>query len=274
MNELQEKLVSMLDWFHNFCCDKEVGYFVLGGTAIGAVRHRGFIPWDDDIDVGLFREDYDRLISMSEEINKSGRYRIEHYHNRLDHIYPYAKLYDLNTTLVENTKYKQKKGIYIDIFPLDNIEGNSFKESERRFKKINMKVMFLCTRVCALRKGRNLFKNASILISRLIPDVILPLNKLIKRLDKNFVTWADDDCTYVANFAGNWHEKEIMKKEWYGTPKLYDFENIKVYGPENIDAYLKRQYGNYMKLPPKEKQITHHDYIYINLNEGYESEGV
>ena len=78
-----------------------------------------------------------------------------------------------------------------------------------------------------------------------------------------------DECEYVANYCGNWHEKEIMKKEWAENPVLCKFEDIQIYIPEDADAYLKRVYGDYMKLPPEEKRVTHHDFLYLDLNKSY-----
>lgn len=120
MTEIQLKLLDMLKWFHEFCIENKLRYYALGGTMLGAIRHKGFIPWDDDIDVGMPREDYDKMIELVID-KQDEKYRLEKPLQNKDFVYQYCKLYDTSTTLVENTRYKTKRGVYLDIFPLDGI---------------------------------------------------------------------------------------------------------------------------------------------------------
>lgn len=267
MNVLQKRLVDILKWFHEFCESNDLKYYVLGGTLLGAIRHKGFIPWDDDIDVGIPRDDYDRLKKIME--NANGRYILETPESKKkDFVYSYCKLYDTETTLVENTRYKTKRGIYLDIFPLDGI-GNTLEESKVNFKKIDRINNIISTKTCALSKRRKLYKNLAIIASRCVPRFIINWKKQIEKVNDICKSRPYNDYKYVGNLLGNWHEKEIAKREWFGTPKLIDFENIKIYAPSNYDAYLTNVYGNYMVPPPIEKQKTHHDYIFIDLNKSY-----
>lgn len=266
MTEVQNRLLEMLKWFHELCEKENLTYYAQGGTVLGAVRHNGFIPWDDDIDVGMPRNDYEKFIKLQKKTNGKSQYYIEYPNDKKDFVYPYCKVYDTKTTLIENTRYKTKRGIYIDVFPIDGI-GNSIEESIKNFKKIDNKKNLLCTQICALRKGRKLYKNLSILLLRTIP--FLDSLKIIKDIDKSSKSYDYDNCEYVANLCGNWHEKEIMKKQWVIKPILCKFENTSIYIPEDYDAYLTRMYGDYMKLPPIEKQVTHHDFLYLDLNKSY-----
>ena len=268
MTELQKKLLSIMEWFHCLCEEENLVYFAQGGTALGAVRHNGFIPWDDDLDVGMPREDYEKLYKLSMKIDKNSRYCIEFPSNKKDYVYPYAKIYDTTTTLVENTRYKTKRGIYIDVFPIDGI-GNTIEEGLKNFKRIDRKRNLMCTQICAIRKGRKFYKNFSILISRCFFGMFLDYKGIISRIECIAKKNDYGKCKYVANIYGNWHEREIINKEWIGTPILCKFENINIYILENSDAYLTRMYGDYMKLPPIEKRCTHHDYISIDLNKPY-----
>lgn len=271
MTEMQRKLLNMFSWYHEICKKNKLVYFSIGGTLLGAVRHQGFIPWDDDIDVGMPRQDYERFIQLAESINSDSKYRIEFSTGKKEFVYPYCKIYDTETTLIENTRYQTKRGIYIDVFPIDGI-GNTLKESMVHFKEIDRKVNSLCVRVCAVRKERKLYKNIAILVSRCIPEAVWNSQRIIKKIDILSKKKSYTESVYVANLVGNWHEKEIMKKEWFGKPVLYPFETIEIYGPENYDSYLKQVYGNYMQLPPVEKQISHHDYIELDLEHSYLSE--
>ena len=264
MTDMQSKLLEMLKYFHKFCVEHDLRYFALGGTLLGAVRHKGFIPWDDDIDIGLPRKDYEKLIALSSEI--ASPFLLEKPLINKDFVYQYCKLYDTTTTLVENTRYKPKRGIYLDIFPLDGI-GNTIEESWRNFKIINKKNSYIMTKICAWSKHRKFYKNLAIVISPCLP--FPRWRKVLQKLDDICKSRNFDEYEFVANLYGNWHEKEIAKKEWFGMPMLYDFEDIQIYGLQDADSYLTAIYGDYMQLPSIENQKSHHNYIYIDINKSY-----
>ena len=121
MTETQRKLLTALQWFHHFCSEHNLRYYAVGGTCLGAVRHKGFIPWDDDIDVGMPRKDYKKFLELTSAIQDNELYKVEYLPSKHGFTYPYCKLYDIGTTLIENSRYKIKRGIYIDVFPLDGI---------------------------------------------------------------------------------------------------------------------------------------------------------
>ncbi len=266
MTELQQKLLCMLKWFHDFCVEFNLRYYAIGGTILGAVRHKGFIPWDDDIDIGMPREDYNELIKYMQYPIKKNNYVLEIPLQSEDFVYQYCKLYDYTTTLIENNRYKTKRGIFLDIFPLDGI-GNTLEESKKNFKTIDRMNNYILTKTCALSSHRKFYKNFAIVLSRYVP--FPKWQSTLRKLERVCTSRSFDNCTFVANLVGNWHEKEIIKREWMGRPILYDFENIQIYGPQDAESYLKGLYGNYMQLPPIEKQKTHHDYIKLDLKKSY-----
>ena len=268
MNDLQIKMLDMMSWYHDFCVSNNLRYYVVGGTALGAVRHKGFIPWDDDIDVGMPRSDYEKFKELVSTIDHDSRYTVEFPSDKKDFVYPYGKVYDTYTTLIENTRYKTKRGIFIDVFPLDGL-GDSKESAVSNFEAIDAKYNILATQVCALRKERSWYKNLAIIVVRCIPSFILNARKTVAQIEALSKKNSFDESVYVANAVGNWHKKEIMRREWLGEPTLYDFETIQVYGPERYHDYLTQLYGDYMKLPPKEKQISHHDYLYFNIEKKY-----
>lgn len=266
MTDLQIKLLNMLDDFHKICIENNLSYYVVGGTALGAIRHKGFIPWDDDIDVGMPRDDYERLKDLSKTLSLP-KYEFE-FSGKKDFTYTYGKMYDTTTTLIENNRYKICRGIFIDIFPIDGI-GNDYKEGLKHFRRVKKIKNLIGAKTCGIRKGRKFHKNFSIIIMHLIPERILGTNKLMQRFEELCKKNNYNDCDYVANLSGAWGTKEIIKKEWLGKPLESDFQNIKVMCPEKYDEYLTAVYGDWNKLPPKEKQKTHHDYLYIDLNHSY-----
>lgn len=263
--ELKVMLTAMLEWLHNFCEEHHLRYYILGGTMLGAVRHKGFIPWDDDIDVGMPREDLEKLQKLLLN-SKQERYILETYNTvAKDYYYPFAKLYDTQTTLIENTKYKIKRGVYIDIFPLDGI-GNSLEESKKNYKKINILYDLLLSKVTGIRKGRSIYKNIVVIIFRMIP---INAKNILQRLANECAKRKWDDYDWIGNLVGAWRFKEVMPKIIMGNPCLYQFENIMVYGAEKADEYLTYLYGDWRKLPPVEKRITHHYYIMCDLHKSY-----
>ncbi len=268
MTQLQNRLLQMFRWLHEFCAERGLRYYMLGGTMLGAVRHKGFIPWDDDIDVGMPRSDYEKLEQfLREETNE--RYRLETPRTEAaDYFYPFSKLYDTQTTLIENTRVKIKRGIYLDIFPLDGI-GNSERESKRNDRPVLWKHNLLLTRVTGIRAGRSKLKNAAVRAARLIPGSILDNKKLLLELEQDCRKYDFDTCLWVGNLVGAWRFREVMPREYFGEPTLYDFEGQMMYGPQMAEEYLTRLYGDWRKLPPAEKRVTHHDFIALDLNHSY-----
>ena len=267
-NELQTRLLSMMRWFHGFCVEHSLRYYVIGGTMLGAVRHKGFIPWDDDIDVGMPREDYDRLCSLLRK--EKAPYVLETPEDGAkDFPYLYGKLYDPTTTMVEKKRKTVVRGIFLDIFPLDGL-GNSEEAKNLHYKKIKSLIDLHLTMVCALRKGRSWKKNAAVLLARLIPGFILSPRKVAAKLEALRRQYTFDGSAYISNTAGAWGAKENFPREVFGTPTLYAFEDMEVFGPEQFDAYLSGMYGDYMTPPPKEKQVSHHDFISYDLNKSYQ----
>lgn len=267
-SQLQEMLKDMLVWFHTFCTENNLCYYVIGGTMLGAVRHHGFIPWDDDIDIGMPRKDYRCLAElMGNEHNQ--RYVLETpYSDNKDFFYTMSKLYDTKTTLVENTRYKIKRGIYLDIFPLDGM-GKTKEEAKNFFSDIKRRRLFLLTLTTGIRKGRGKCKNAAVLFLRIIPDFILNKKKMLHDLEQRCAEKDYDDCAFVGVLMGNWLEKEIMPKCYFGTPTKYQFGTSTVMGVEKYDEYLTALYGNWRQLPPEDKRQSHHDFLYMDLEHSY-----
>lgn len=268
MTELQEKLLDMLKWFHNFCEKEGLTYFAAGGTALGAVRHKGFIPWDDDIDVGMPRPDYEKFLKLAKKINGQSDYFVEFSQGQKEYVYSFAKIYDTRTTLIEDIRYKAKRGIYIDVFPIDGV-GNSEEECNKNFKLVHQKINILRMLVVGLKKKRSLKKTFLILAARCIPSFVLSHTKLIAQIRELAMKCEYDKCDYVVNYGGAWGKKEIIKRQWIGKPQISRFENIDIYIPNDYDAYLTALYGDYMTLPPVSKRCSQHNYLYINLEQSY-----
>lgn len=264
--QFKEYLINMMHWFHEFCKENDIKYYALGGTMLGVARHHGFIPWDDDIDIGIPRKDYERLARLLK--NRKGRYVLETPHsNSKDFYYTYSKLYDTRTTLIENSKTPIKRGIFIDIFPLDGL-GNTIDDCRRKYKKIDILRMLLISRITTVRKGRGVLKNVLVLIMNLFPNFLINNKKLQIKIDNLCKQNDFNNCIYGGNLMGHWRIKEVMPTHIMGTPVLYKFENIEIFGVEHYDEYLTKLYGNWRIMPPKDQRITIHDFN-CDLNKSY-----
>lgn len=264
LNPLQTKLLEMLKWLTDYLHENELTYYIIGGTMLGAARHKGFIPWDDDIDIGMPRQDYEKLIKLLE--NPIEHYVIESPKGYArDYLYNVAKFYDVNTSMTELLRKKIKRGVYIDIFPLDGI-GNTEEESFKNYKKIDRANMLLAMLVCGVRKERKWWKNCAVLAGRILP--ISP-KKLAQKVDLLSAKRDFYKCEWVGNMMSTYRARDIMKREIFGTPTLYNFEGLQVYGPEKHEEYLTQIYGDWRKLPPKKKQHSAHDFAELDLNKSY-----
>ena len=267
LTPLQNRLLLMLEWFHDFCEKNGLTYYIVGGTMLGALRHRGFIPWDDDVDVIMPRPDYERLQVLLR--NRIDNYVLENpYVGTEDYLYSFSKLYDVTTTMVEDAQIKVRRGVYIDVFPLDGL-GNTYIESKRFYKKIDKLNMLIATKTSKVRKGRKIYKNIAIIVVNLFSKRILDTKGLILLFDSMCKRHSYETSKYVANCASVYRFKEIMKKSVYGKPTKYQFEDILVYGLENPEEYLSNLYGNWKELPPEDKRQSNHDFIALDLSKSY-----
>ena len=261
MTEMQQKLLEMFTYLINYLETNELTYYIVGGTLLGAVRHKGFIPWDDDIDIAMPRNDYEKFIKFYNNENK--RFILETPYENKDFLYTFSKLYDTQTTLIERRRRNFKRGIFIDILPLDGA-GMSYKESITLFKKINKMNAFFNARTCAIRKERKWYKNLAIILARIIP--LFDDKKYSLKIDSVVSSLDYSDSLYVANFSGTYGKKEVVEKRLFGKPCVFEFETLKVKGPEFYNEYLTHLYGDWTKLPPPEKRGIQHDYLYIDLS--------
>src|SRR5690606_20836097 len=117
LSPMQERCLAILLEFDKFCIEHGIRYYLLYGTALGAVRHNGVIPWEDDVDVGLFREDYEKLIALRNNFPRT--FILECFVPKGTYVYRYAKIYDTTTTVVQRLRQPIRRGVWIDIFPLD-----------------------------------------------------------------------------------------------------------------------------------------------------------
>lgn len=260
---LHSHLLEMVKVFHSFCESNGLTYYILGGTCLGARRHKGFIPWDDDVDVGLPRDDYNRFIELRGNLPK--HLEIQYHENCKESPMHFIKLIDNRTTLIEKKYTHLVEGLYIDVFPLDGASypGKWTMEAIRVaiIRLIFTMIIFHCRtdHLSPLKRFIKAFSKA------------FSLESLHKKLEKMLTKKSLSNSSYVANYLGAWGAKEIIRKDIFGTPTLYQFETLFLYGPEKIDDYLHNLYGDFMSLPPIEKRVFKHDFFFLDLETPYKT---
>lgn len=270
----------LFDTFKAFIetCEKyDLKYFCAGGTVLGAVRHNNIIPWDDDIDVFMPRADYEKFISLNSEISK-GRFEIISAKNS-SWVATFAKFYDKNTTLWELKEIPFVYGVYIDIFPLDEC-SDTLEEFHTKYMKLrNAQRMYQLSQmrfnisdiINYYRQGDKKYFYKGLLsiffplfMKEYYRKYLLKCENLFKGQKGNKMV-----CSY-----GEYFKKEYQEKSWYEDYALLPFGNLNVRVPANYEAFLKHVYGNYMKLPPLEKRVSHHYHYFLDLDKGISIEEV
>lgn len=268
MEEMKKRLVEMVKELDRICDENGLTLYMSGGTLLGAVRHKGFIPWDDDIDMYLTRPDYDKFIEIMRGKNAGSRYQLFAHELQKEYIYPFAKYIDTQTLLVEAGGYAgHQMGLFIDVFPVDGL-GNSIKEAKKQMRKTNKyTVLNLARLVKPWRKNVSFIKNFAIACLRVISDMI-GSDRLLAKLDKQVRKTPYATSKYVGEYVDEVGEKRItLKDEMYNGYVLLDFEWIKLKAPVNYEKWLTQFYGDYMKLPPEENRVKTHDYELYDLED-------
>jgi len=268
LQQLKKIEIESLRLFIQICDRYKLRYFLLGGSCLGAIRHKGFIPWDDDIDVGMPRSDYNKFLEIAQAELPENMF-VQTVITDIEYPMCFAKLRNSNTTFIETSvkNFKINHGVYIDIFPLDGITDDEFERKKHLFK----------LKICHRAKSMYWYKgNKTITLKSIIYDFVFKIyyrniRNIIKSEEKLMLKYDYDYSNLVFNYCGAWGEKEITPKEWFGEGKMADFEGISVLVPQNYDAYLTKMYGDYMTLPPIEKRVGHHYCEVIDLEKSYKN---
>ena len=269
MNEFKKCILNILLWFHQYCDEHNLRYYLVEGTMLGAARHEGFIPWDDDIDVGMPRADYEELKKLMGSSVHDGKYMLETEDSeRKEYLVPFGKIYDVTTRLVEQRRIPVVMGAYIDVFPLDGI-GESMEEANKNFKEIAFRHDILTSRAVVIREGRKWYKNLAVRLFQALPGFIINEKKLLQKINDMCKERSFDTSKYVGNLVSTYRAKEIMPRETYGQPKLYTFEGHRVYGVADAEGYLTTLYGDWRKLPPEDKRRSAHTMEQVDLHTSF-----
>ena len=261
---VQKLQINMMESIHNICVENGIAYYMIAGSALGAIRHKGFIPWDVDIDIAMLRKDY----TVFKEVCKNKLpNHLEYYdYESAKNFYPPHALVALKGSRLVN-KYEefndklQSYGIFIDVFPLD-IAPDDKRLQKKQARRISLLNDIKYYKLRPFTKQDTIIKRivkklGTFLLS---PVSISYINKIMQAEMQRYD--GVDSYNLVCSMASHYsYNKQCMNKELYGKPTLIEFAGHRFYAPERIEDYLTKLYGDYMKLPSKEKQQEMLDYF-------------
>ena len=251
IEEVRDIQLKMLDSIHQFCEERGIRYSLGGGTLLGAIRHKGYIPWDDDIDIMLPRPDYDRFYEEYPGYNKN--YIVQDYRNEKESCYPFIKVIDNRTILKELLIVN---GVYIDVFPIDGYpDDEHLKTYYKDFQRLKNH-LYYTTRGNRL-ETLSLFRRLTYYIKKpFMPDHDTAVREFEKCVRKyNFETSKNVGC-----LVGMYGDRERMADSVFKSYTTVEFEGRQYKAIADYNAYLTRHFGNYMELPPKEEQVSRHSF--------------
>ena len=252
LEKLHSVQVEILDEIVRICEKYKLTYYLVGGTLLGAVRHRGFIPWDDDLDIGMPRKDYEKFIKLAkDELDK--KYYLQYFQEDKEYWQCFLKIRKNNTlfdeTMIENIE--THKGIFVDIFPYDNLDKIGF------VYKCKWSIFQNLLKFCLYYRG--IFKKDRInhlFFCKLCS--IFGMNNILKFCTSWMKKNKNENSKYLVVYHGSYgNVKERFERNWILPTKKIEFENKMYNCPNDYDSVLKNVYGDYMKLPPVEKRVTH-----------------
>lgn len=245
--ELQDKILEIAVDFDKFCTENNINYCLMGGSALGAKRHGGFIPWDDDLDVFMTPRNYEKFRECFLKQGDKEKYYLQEW-GETDGMVTISKIRMNNTTYIEEAleNYDMHHGIYIDIFILHTCPNNKLAQIYQCLCAKYVIMKGLASRGYNRRKG---ILGIALKVMRILPDKFL-----IKYGLKQVYKYRDKDTNYYCNFLGKAVFKNaIYKKEWFEKAVYAQFENTKLKIPENLHDFLTFRFGDYMKPPSPDR---------------------
>ena len=257
---IHEATLNVMDRLHAICEENGIRYNIYWGTLLGAVRHGGFIPWDDDFDICMLRDDYNRLCELLSP--EKGRYRLATRKNTENYYHGIARFFDSNYEFRNLLDVKQyDMGVFIDIYPLDSC-GETVEDSMKIFRKIdrlNADYCIYCTKYSLSNRWKNLVRvpYCNYLHLKHGPDYS---QRIDREIEDTIYRVYDRDSRKVGFYWCALDEFRALERAWFLDQELIPFEDRAYWAPKKPKELLAFQYGDYMRLPPESERVATHSY--------------
>ena len=267
LRKLQLKELDTLVYFKEFCDKNNLLFYLCGGCCIGSLRTGGFIPWDDDIDILMPRDDYEKLYKLWDN-DKQERFKLLRTDEKIFTGNIFTTIVDTETTCVKANQAHLDIpfGIMMDIFPIDGCPKGKFK---RTMQKRNAMIYSLfLAQIVPENHGGIMALGSKFLLS--IVKSPKAREKKWRNAERRMSKYKIADCEYITELCEGVHSMQPeYPKEWFASAVYREFEGLQMPIPVGYDPYLKKAFGDYMKLPPEDKQKPHHDMILVDTERSY-----
>lgn len=260
-SEAKQILLSVVQEIHKICEENGFRYTLIYGTLLGAVRHRGFIPWDDDLDIAMPRPDYRRFVEYCRTHDVPFSLKCIETDPRYGYLF--AKVCDRNTVLIEEhgNRYGVDYGLYVDIFPIDGL-GDSPEAAQKALGSTRF-----ARELLVAAQWKHYFKSTTrawyyepIRFAFFLASRFVSHKRLIQRITRKYEAVSVDEAKYVGIMCGAYRNREVMENAVYTEFCDTDFEGVRLRSLKNSDRYLTTIYRDYMQLPPEEKRVARHTF--------------
>ena len=246
-------------------CEKEhLRYYIIGGTLLGAVRHKGYIPWDDDTDIAMPREDYDSFLQVAERyLCAYDGYGLETYRGTDEYLLCISRITDCHVKFrVSYSTTGRQENIWVDIFPLDGMPNGKIASKIHVFHLLYHRALFVYSTFSKYahqdREKRRWYEKPLLWIGYHFPlEKLLSSRKCLESLDKAMRRYPCEASPQWINFMSVYKWKDVFPKEVFGNGALYEFEGMQLRGPQDYETYLTKLYGDYMTPPPISERGGH-----------------
>ena len=262
LRDLQLRELEIVKNVVEICEQHDLRLYLMGGTFLGAVRHQGFIPWDDDVDLGMSRRDYDRFLEIAPGALKAG-YQLRHFASDPEMPYYPAQVVDPSFEILDVSAQVEKvRSAWIDLFPLDGMPDGRLRFFLHKYHLLYLRMMLKFSQfsevVAVDLKHRPLHERFLIAVGKhLHMERRMDTGKRMRKIDQCLKKYPFETCRYVVNFMGAYKFREMFPRSVYEDTAKYTFEDMTLTAPRDYDLVNRQLYGDYMTLPPEAERNKH-----------------